>query len=136
MNTNEPQNIAVTDIGSTKPGQRRKVTRVYEDWELPFIKNVPGHTYHNYCERCGCEIVGQPSNCIIDGKRLVYSIGWEARICWPCKREENRIYRLDKRRQSRVKSCIVCGAVFSGQRSDVKYCSNACKQKHYRNEKY
>lgn len=46
--------------------------------------------------------------------------------------ERNRVRRLMKRREGRIRTCPVCGAVFGAGRSDTKYCSNACKQKHFR----
>lgn len=32
------------------------------------------------------------------------------------------------------RKCIECGIVFKPKRADAKFCSSACKQKHYRNE--
>jgi len=124
----------VTDIGTDKYKLQRTVTREYEEWELYLLKNTEGHTYHGTCQRCGLEIVGALSNCYDEnGCRLVYSSDWHARTCYPCQLELNRLRRLEKRRKARVKECPICGAVFSAQRSDTVYCSDACKQKNYRN---
>jgi hypothetical protein len=31
-----------------------------------------------------------------------------------------------------VDQCIICSRAFAGNRADKRFCSNACKQKHYR----
>jgi predicted nucleic acid-binding Zn ribbon protein len=40
-----------------------------------------------------------------------------------------------KRTGREYTTCIICGAIFTAQRSNTKFCSNACKQKHYRRGK-
>lgn len=37
------------------------------------------------------------------------------------------------RREARIKTCPVCGAMFGALRSDSVYCSDSCRQKNYRN---
>jgi hypothetical protein len=49
---------------------------------------------------------------------------------------ENYLQRLRRQFTRPESKCPVCGAEFQSlKRSDVKYCSNACKQKYFRNNK-
>lgn len=124
---------SVTDIGNDRQRKQASVTRKYEYWEENYLKIHPNKKY-NICIHCGLKIIGEPSNIMLDQyTRMLYTTPL-SKVCYPCRRETNRLERLQARREKRVKTCPVCGSIFSGQRSDTIYCSFACKQKHYRSE--
>ena len=93
----------------------------------------------NCCEACGLPLNDtrlQKLNCDYCG-RTFYKIrnGRMARHTFCSHRCEYSYYnhkRAELRKECQTKTCLVCGIVISGQRSDSKYCSNACRQKHYR----
>jgi hypothetical protein len=60
-------------------------------------------------------------------RRDTYNTRWVA-----C---STRCYQRAWRRSRRIettRTCAVCGQTFTPPRSDARYCSNACRQKHYR----
>lgn len=157
MNTNEPQNIAVTDkncmskmtINSCNEfcGKCGKEIRpgetIYQHWESGFNR-LGGYFRRiiNCCKDCGLPDDRRFYFVRCDScNRLIYKVRSGRRhnhiFCsHACQYNYYNTKLSQEKRAARVRECPQCGAVFSGQRSDVKYCSNACKQKHYRNEKY
>ena len=85
----------------------------------PYGKNNP--VYKIICEGCGCVFYTR-----IHSKKYCYykkcgNIGY---------RRQLRIRRLTE--PPRVQLCKVCGKAFAPKRSDAVYCSNACRQRAYR----
>lgn len=125
METDFVQKTDVTDIGRQLIVIPTPVTkRSYEAWEMPLV----GSIRNKHCKICGLEIVAFRYG----------NIGlWpgHAKICQPCRIEKNRIRRLNTRRKNREKYCLECNSFFSATRSDTKFCTNACKQKYFRDHK-
>ena len=106
------------------------------DWEYQhqdilkdrYERKMAGHLYGKddpvhkiICEGCGCVFYTR-----IHSKKYCYykkcgNIGY---------RRQLRIRRLTE--PPRVQLCKVCGKAFAPKRSDAVYCSNACRQRAYR----
>ena len=85
----------------------------------PYGKNDPVHKI--ICEGCGC---------------VFYTRIWSKKYCY-YKKCGNIGYckQLKQRRLAeppRIQICRGCGKAFSPKRSDALYCSNACRQRAYR----
>lgn len=85
----------------------------------PYGKNDPVRKI--ICEGCGC---------------VFYTRIWSKKYCY-YKKCGNIGYRkqLKQRRLAeppRTQVCKICGSVFTPKRSDALYCSNACRQRAYR----
>ena len=85
----------------------------------PYGKDDPVHKI--ICEGCGCVFYTR-----IHSKKYCYykkcgNIGY---------RRQLKIRRLTE--PPRVQLCKVCGKAFAPKRSDAVYCSNACRQRAYR----
>lgn len=73
------------------------------------------------CKGCGREFYTQ----IATKKYCLYS------LCGNRGYQKELTQRRHEARKDMV--CPVCGKTFTPKRSDAKYCSNACRQKAYRN---
>ena len=85
----------------------------------PYGKDDPVHKI--ICEGCGCVFYTR-----IHSKKYCYykkcgNIGY---------RRQLKLRRLTE--PPRVQLCKVCGKAFAPKRSDAVYCSNACRQRAYR----
>ena len=85
----------------------------------PYGKNDPVHKI--ICEGCGC---------------VFYTRIWSKKYCY-YKKCGNIGYRKQLRQRRlaeppRTQVCKMCGSVFTPKRSDAVYCSNACRQRAYR----
>ena len=52
---------------------------------------------------------------------------------WRCEYDAYMMRRKQRHEQRLMKVCEICGQHFKAKRVDAKYCSDACKQKAYRN---
>lgn len=81
------------------------------------------------CEACGRPVVNEPEM-NIPGTRKYTACNWR------CRRKVYTKKRKERREAKRSDmECGQCGRTFTPDRSDAKWCSDACKMKAYRRRK-
>lgn len=76
------------------------------------------------CAHCGQEYYIK----VVGGRRIIKKYCSDR-----CANDAYIVRRRQRQHDARRKICAVCGKVFDAKRKDAIYCSNACRQAHYRN---
>ena len=108
--------------------REKVVWTVIGDMGLTQIETVP------VCDACvtGPELENATDDaaCAGCGQRLRLSAHWPKPVC------SNRCEQRDRRKRRRARRpatrCSICEAFFVPKRNDAKFCSNACRQRAYR----
>ena len=84
--------------------------------------------------KCSHPWRSQKINCVYC-ERLFHPRVWNDKYCnrW-CAHTMRKKNMIEKYFQQRKAQCNTCSKEFVGRRSDMKFCSNACRQRAYRNK--
>jgi hypothetical protein len=110
-----------------------KMTANPDDWEASWnYKEAKERCYleHRRCIWCKRSIYEKSGYKFAEWKRMGPACC--SSNCTNARAYANRAKRIKLAREPKTTTCLTCQETFTPTRSDARFCSNACRQKHYR----
>lgn len=129
LSVTQKKEMRITETQDTTSELNRESWAEYEDKHQDILKDVFDGKRWGYCvwkrlcPQCGKEF---------------YTMSYFRKYCQlSCCRNQAKQDRTEKKKREHYSEhiCSVCSAYFISKRTDAKFCSNACRQRAYRNKR-